>query len=90
MTTFKKIAAVALTTLTIAVATAPSAEAGWRHRGGAVAVGLIGGALLGAALAPAYSRPRPVYVEPSYDEECTRKVVGYSYSGRPIVRTFCY
>jgi hypothetical protein len=93
MTTFKKISAIALTALTLAVATAPSAEARWRHRhGGAIAAGLIGGAVLGAAMAGSgygYGYARPVYAEPSY-EGCYRKVVGHTYYGRPIVRTVCY
>ena len=88
MTRFTKIAAVALTSLTVATAFAPSAEARWRgHHGGAIAAGVIGGALLGAMLArPAYAAP--VYAE-SY-EDCYRKHVGYNRYGRPIYRTVCY
>ena len=88
MATLKKIGAIALTALTIAVATAPSAEARWRSRGGVVAAGLIGGALLGAAFAGA-SYARPVYAAPVYEPECFRRVVGHTYYGRPIVRTVC-
>ena len=92
MTTFKKIAAVALASATLATGFASSASAApWHHRhhgwrGGAIAAGLLGGAVLGAALArPAYAAP-VAYEEP----ECYRKHVGYTYSGRPIFRTVCY
>lgn len=91
MTNFKKFAALALTSLTLAVAAAPSAEAGWRHRGGGLfAAGLIGGAVLGAAMArPAYGYATPVY---SGGEEggCYRKTVGWTHYGAPIRRTVCY
>ena len=91
MTTFKKIAAIALTSMTLAVAVAPSAEARpWRrHHGGAVAAGLFGAALLGTAVMatrPAYAAP-VTYVD---DEECYRKRVGTTHYGRPIYRTVCY
>ena len=90
MTTVKKIAAIALTSLTLAVAVAPSAEARpWRrHHGGAVAAGLFGAALLGTAVLAS----RPAYAAPvAYgDDECYRKHVGYTSYGRPIYRTVCY
>lgn len=90
MTNLKKLTAVALTALTMAVAAAPSAEAGWRGRtGGAIAAGLIGGALLGAALSgPSYARP--AYAAPVVEDECVRKVVGYTAYGNPVFRTVCY
>ncbi len=90
MNAFTKIAAVALTSLTLSAALVPTAEAApWRHRhhGGAIAAGLIGGALLGAA---AYGATRPAYAAPVYaEEECYRTRVGYNHYGRPIYRTVC-
>lgn len=94
MTPVKKFAALAVASLSIAVASAPSAEAGWRHRhGGLLAAGLIGGAVLGATMArPAYGYgggygyAQPVY----YGGGCVRKIVGYTVHGYPIRRTVCY
>lgn len=95
MTNFKKFSAIALTSLTLAVAAAPSAEAGWRGRHGtAIAAGLIGGALLGAAASGygygGYGYARPVYAEPTYGDDCVRRVVAHTPYGRPIFRTVCY
>ena len=92
MTPIKKIAALALTSLTLAVAAVPSAEARpWRH-GGAVAAGVVGGIVAGALIAgaarPAYAAP--VYGGPAYDGGCYRRHVGYTYHGNPIFRTVCY
>ena len=55
-----------LTALTVAAAvTLPSSEAEARNRGGAIAVGVIGGALLGAAIAGhAHAHSGPAYYEP--------------------------
>lgn len=105
MTTFRKIAAIALTSLTLATTFATSAEAQYRrhgfrpapayshgyrphrgngwNRGGMVAAGLLGGALLGAAVAPRY------YSAPAYASDCYREHVGYTRSGRPIYETIC-
>ncbi len=59
------------------IAATTDAEAGWRgrHRGGAVAAGVIGGlaagALIGGAIAaqqaPVYAAPAPVYAAPGGD-----------------------
>lgn len=65
----KKTAAVGLAAMTIGLAFTEAADAQYRRhhrgggwgRGGAVAAGVIGGALLGAALAP-----RPSYAAPGY------------------------
>lgn len=92
MTPIKKFAALAVASLSIAVASAPSAEAGWRHRhGGLLAAGLLGGAVLGAAMArPAYGYGGG-YVQPVYSGgECIRKTVGYTVHGYPIRKTVCY
>lgn len=91
MTSIKKIAAVALTSLTLATALAPSAEARpWRHHhrhGGAIAAGLLGAAVLGTA----FAATRPAYAAPAYDDgECYREQVGYNRWGRPVFRTVCY
>lgn len=75
--TSRKIRTAALAAFSLcgaALATADSAEAGWRYRhrgyGGAVAAGVIGGLALGALAAsaarPAYAEP--VYAEPLHDE----------------------
>lgn len=88
MNTFKKIAAVALTSLTLSAALVPAAEAApWRRGyGGGIAAGLIGGALLGAAV---YGATRPAYAAPVYAEDCYRRHVGYTAYGRPVYRTVC-
>lgn len=91
MTVITKFAAVAIASFTLATAVASTAEARpWRgHRGGAVAAGLFGAALLGTAVMatrPAYAAP-VTYVD---DEECYRKRVGTTHYGRPIYRTVCY
>lgn len=86
MTPFKNIAAVALTSLTLATAFAPTAEARY-YRGGAVAAGILGGVVAGALIAGAV---RPAYASPVYAEECYRRHVGYTYDGRPVFRTRCY
>lgn len=87
MTRIKTFAAVALTSLTVATAFAPTAEARY-YRGGAVAAGIVGGVIAGALIAgaarPAYAAPAPVY------EECFRRHVGYDVYGRPVFRTVCY
>ena len=90
MTSIRKIATIALTSLTLATACAASAEARpWRHphRGGVVAAGLLGAAVLGTAFAAS----RPAYAAPVYDDgECYRERVGYNRWGRPMFRTVCY
>ena len=91
MTSIRKIATIALTSLTLATAFAASAEARpWRHhhhRGGMMAAGLIGAAVLGTA----YAASRPAYAAPAYDDgECYRERVGYNRWGRPMFRTVCY
>lgn len=77
----KKVLVVAAALLAGAVTFAPSAEAGNGRTGafiGGLAAGVVGSALLGAAVAPpvyaappAYyvaPAPGPVYVQPGYDE----------------------
>ena len=86
MTPIKKIAAVAITSLTVATAFAPTAEARW-HRGGAVAAGILGGLAVGALIA---NSARPAYGAPVYASDCFRKHVGYDGWGRPVFRTVCY
>lgn len=94
MTSTKKIAAIAFASLSIAVASAPSAEAaGWRHRNaGLLAAGLIGGAVLGAAMSRPAQAYAPAEVQPVYHggPECVRKVVGYNFEGYPVRKTVCY
>jgi hypothetical protein len=85
MTPIKKIAAVAVTSLTMAASFSPSAEARW-HRGGAVAAGILGGVVAGALIA---NSVRPAYAAPVYSD-CFRRHVGYDSWGRPIFRTVCY
>lgn len=93
MTPIKKFAALAVASLSIAVASAPSAEAGWRFRPGrALAIGAIGGAFVGAALArPAYAYGGG-YVRPVYygGGGCVSKIVGYTVHGYAIRKTVCY
>ena len=56
----------ALTLGTAAIAAAAPAEARlWRHHGGAVAAGVVGGLALGAMAASA-AAAHPVYVAPAY------------------------
>ena len=94
MTPFKKIAALAFASLSIAVASAPAAEAGWRFRAGrALAVGAIGGAFVGAALArPAYGYGHGYVAPVGYGggATCISKRVGFTWDGVPIRRTVCY
>ena len=94
MTPTKKFAALAIASLSIAVASVPSAEAaGGRNRNaGLIAAGLIGGALLGAAMSRPAQAYVPAQVQPVYDseQECIRKVVGYTYDGYPVRKTVCY
>lgn len=91
MTRISKIAAVALTSLTVATAFSPAAEARyWRrgYAGGAVAAGVIGALAVGAIAA---SAARPAYAAPVVvEDECYRKHVGYTAYGRPVYRTVCY
>jgi hypothetical protein len=90
MTSIKKIALVALTSLTVATTFAPGAEARpWRRHhghGGAIAAGLVGAAILGTAIAAS----RPAYAAEVVEDECYRKHVGYNAYGRPVFRTVCY
>lgn len=105
MTPFKKIAAVALTSLTVLTAYASTAEAqyrrhgyrpapaygyGYRHRGnGWNRGGMVAAGLLGGALLGAAVAPR-YYAAPAYSSDCYQEHVGYSRSGRPLYRTMCY
>jgi hypothetical protein len=88
MTPIKKIAAVALTSLTLAASFSPAAEAR-NGRNAAIALGVLGGLAAGAIIA---SQPRPAYAAPVYaaEPECFRRHVGYNDWGRPVFRTVCY
>ena len=90
MTPIKKFAAVAIASLSMATAFAPSAEARY-GRNAAIAAGVVGGVVAGALIAgaarPAYAAP--VYGAPAYGG-CYRKHVGYTYHGNPVFRTVCY
>ena len=89
MTAFKKTLAAAAAALTMAVAFAPvSAEARWGRGHGFLAAGLIGGAIVGTAIAA--SRANAGYV--SADECYTvRNRVWDDYRGRFVTvrRTVC-
>src|SRR4051812_45729701 len=91
---FKKFGIAALCTVSVigaTLASTNSAEARWggHHHGGWGWGGpaLIGGLVLGTALAA-----RPAYGYYGGDCFLRRRVVGYTYSGRPIVRhvRVCY
>ena len=85
MTPIKKFAAVAIASLSMATAFAPSAEARY-GRNAAIAAGVVGGVVAGALIAGA---ARPAYAAPAYGG-CYRKHVGYTYHGNPVFRTVCY
>ena len=91
MTAFNKIAAIALTSLTLAASAATSAEAA-NGRRAALGLGLLAGAVIGAsALFNSPARAVPVY-RGQYvpDDGCVRKTVGYTWDGIPVRRTVCY
>lgn len=91
MTTFKKTLAAGAAALTMAVAFAPaSAEARW-GRNGFLAAGLIGGAVIGTAIAANRAHAAPGYYVSG--EECysVRNRVWDDYRGRYVTvrRTVC-
>jgi hypothetical protein len=90
MTSFKKTLAAAAAVLTLGVALTPAAEAKpWHHhghRGGFLAAGLIGGALLGTAIASSNA-----YAASASDCYRVRERVWDDYRGRFVIvrRTVC-
>jgi hypothetical protein len=93
MTSLKKTLAASAAALTMAVAFAPAAEARF-HRNGWLAAGLIGGAIVGTAIATSNARSAPGYYEPvSAGPDCyrVRDRVWDDYRGRFVIvrRTVC-
>lgn len=91
MNTFKKTLAAGAAALTMAVAFAPvSAEARWGRGGGFLAAGLIGGAIVGSAIAANRAYAAPSYVS---GDDCytVRNRVWDDYRGRFVIvrRTVC-
>ena len=95
-TTVKKVALATLAAISVTIGTLAatgSAEARWYgHRGG----GWAGPAIVGGLALGALAASRPYYGYPAYgyyDDGCLRRrIVGHTYSGRPIFRTVnvCY
>lgn len=92
MTTFKKTLAAAATALTMAAAFAPSAAEARFHRGGWLAAGLIGGALVGTAIAANSAYAAPGYYVSGPDCYRVRERVWDDYRGRFVIvrRTVCH
>ncbi|MCZ8261872.1 MAG: hypothetical protein O9333_17295 [Beijerinckiaceae bacterium] len=92
MNTFKKTLAATAAALTMAVAFAPAAEAKF-HRNGWLAAGLIGGAVIGTAIAANNAHAAPVYHAPEVGPDCyrVRERVWDDYRGRfvTIRKTVC-
>lgn len=92
MTTFKKTLAAAAAALALTMAAAPSAEARY-GRNGWLAAGLIGGALIGTAIAAnnAYAAPGYYYAPVASDCYRIRERVWDGYRGRFVTvrRTIC-
>lgn len=91
MTTFKKTLAAGAAALTMAVAFAPaSAEARW-GRNGFLAAGLIGGAVIGTAIAANRAHAAPGYYVSGGDCYTVRNRVWDDYRGRFVTvrRTVC-
>ena len=93
MTSFKKTLAAAAAALTMGMAFIPTAAEARFHRGGFLAAGLLGGAVLGAAIAsrPAYAA-HPGYVSVGADCYRVRNRVWDDYRGRYVMvrRTICH
>jgi len=92
MTSIKKTLAAAAAALTLSVAFAPAAEAKF-HRNGWLAAGLIGGAVIGTAIAASNAQAAPVYHAPEVGPDCyrVRERVWDDYRGRFVTvrRTVC-
>lgn len=90
MTSFKKTLAAAAAALTMAVAFAPAAEAKF-HRNGWLAAGLVGGAVIGTALAARSAHAAPGYYVSGGDCYRVRERVWDEYRGRFVTvrRTVC-
>lgn len=93
MTTFKKTLTAAAAALTMAVAFAPAAEARF-HRNGWLAAGLIGGAVIGTAIAAGSAHSAPGYYAPAaVGPDCyrVRERVWDDFRGRFVTvrRTVC-
>jgi hypothetical protein len=92
MTSIKKTLAAAAAALTLSVAFAPAAEARF-HRNGWLAAGLIGGAVIGTAIAASNAQAAPVYHAPEVGPDCyrVRERVWDDYRGRFVTvrRTVC-
>jgi hypothetical protein len=91
MTNFKKTLAATAAALTMAVAFAPSAEAKFGKKG-LFAAGLIGGAIVGTALAASSVHAAPgYYVSEGPDCYRVRERVWDDYRGRFVIvrRTVC-
>ena len=91
MTSFKKTLAAAAAALTMAVAFAPAAEAKF-HRNGWLAAGLVGGAVIGTALAARGAYAAPGYYVSGGDCYRVRERVWDDYRGRFVTvrRTVCH
>ncbi|HRK23572.1 MAG TPA: hypothetical protein PLQ11_01320 [Beijerinckiaceae bacterium] len=104
MTPVKKLAAVAIASLTLATTFATSAEAqyrrhGWGPRPGPVYVNrhrgfrgapLAAGLLGSAVIGSMLMATRPAYAAPVYQDECYREYVGRDRYGRRLYQTVCY
>jgi len=90
MTLAKKTLTAAAAALTLAVAAVPSAEARF-HRGGWLAAGLIGGAVIGSAIAANRAYAAPGYYAEGGDCYRVRERVWDDYRGRFVIvrRTVC-
>lgn len=90
MTFAKKTLTAAAAALTLAVAAVPSAEARF-HRGGWLAAGLIGGAVIGSAIAANRAHAAPGYYVSGGDCYTVRNRVWDDYRGRFVIvrRTVC-
>jgi hypothetical protein len=90
MTALKKTLTAAAAALTLSVAFAPAAEARY-HRNGWLAAGLIGGALIGTAIASRGAYASPGYYAEGGDCYRVRDRVWDDYRGRyvRVTRTVC-